>query len=275
MTQERATMPTGSRTTVSLWLIGVGVVLGLWVGSYYIFANCLSYLPWADRGSIGEVLGAINALFTGLAFVAVVITLYLQSRELVSSRLSLEVQKFEAKYFQLVNIQNEIIKGIGNYMASDGQFIPINGRLRIVRLYDEYVQDYLKEYGADHLASPAELIKRSYKVFFDRNQPEIGHYFRHLYNIVAFVDRTEFLTFEQKRFYTKLIRAQMSSHEMLLLFYNCLSEKGITKFKALVERYSLLEHMPLDKLVPIILKLDHDHKSLYSPVAFKEDENVV
>jgi len=74
----------------------------------------------------------------------------------------------------------------------------------------------------------------------------------------------------KKMEYVKLLRAQLSSHELLLLFYNCLSEKGMRKTKALVERYALLEHVPQDKLVPKQLNMDHNHVGLYERGAFEE-----
>lgn len=70
---------------------------------------------------------------------------------------------------------------------------------------------------------------------------EIGHYFRNIYQILKFVDTSEV---ENKLFYSNLLRAQLSSDELALLFYNCLSEFGSKKFKPLLERYEFLEHLP-------------------------------
>src|SRR5215213_5051365 len=46
---------------------------------------------------------------------------------------------------------------------------------------------------------------------------------------------------KDKHLYTNLVRAQLSSYEIALTFYNCLSEMGREKFKPLVERYALLK----------------------------------
>ena len=62
--------------------------------------------------------------------------------------------------------------------------------------------------------------------------------------------------------YTNLIRAQLSSYELALLFYNCLGDIGREKFKSLVEEYALLQNMP-DEIL-----LDVSHKELYDERAF-------
>lgn len=63
------------RHTKIALLIGA-VVIGLWVSSGLLLYS----LP--DRGTFGDMFGAVNALFSGLAFVGVVYALLLQHDEL-------------------------------------------------------------------------------------------------------------------------------------------------------------------------------------------------
>ena len=62
--------------------------------------------------------------------------------------------------------------------------------------------------------------------------------------------------------YIRLARAQLSSYELALLFYNCLSEVG-EKFKPLVEEFSLLHNMDKSVLV------SQEHLQLYDEHAFQ------
>jgi len=94
----------------------------------------------------------------------------------------------------------------------------------------------LKE--AKKIKSNIKVINSAYLEFYDKNQSEIGHYFRSLYNIAKFVHNSEI---EDKRLYSNLLRAQLSVNEMSLIFYNCLSDFGSEKFKPLIEEYSLLK----------------------------------
>ena len=69
-----------------------------------------------------------------------------------------------------------------------------------------------------------------------------------------------------KKFYTNFVRAQLSSSELGLLFYNCLGGYGNEKFKPLVEKYALLKNMPKrdDFLI------EPRHKKFYRRSAFGE-----
>lgn len=67
-------------------LILISLILILWIGSgYFIYLN----FPRGHRGEIGDMFGAINALFSGLALAGIIITLILQQKEL-----SLQRQEF-------------------------------------------------------------------------------------------------------------------------------------------------------------------------------------
>ena len=102
-----------------------------------------------------------------------------------------------------------------------------------------------------------KLANKNYEDFFSGLHPYVSHYFQHLYNVVKFIDQSDQDIVEQK-FYTDLLRAQLSSTELELLFYHGLSDRG-AEFKILVEKYSLFEGMPYD--API--------KDLYDPKAYK------
>jgi hypothetical protein len=62
--------------------------------------------------------------------------------------------------------------------------------------------------------------------------------------------------------YARLVRAKLSSYELAWLFYNCISENGIEKFKPLVERYSILKNMNFDLII------NNDDLLEYEPNAF-------
>ena len=112
--------------------------------------------------------------------------------------------------------------------------------------------------------SKIEIINSAYKNFYEKNQSEIGHYFRSLYNISKFIHMSEI---GDKRLYSNLLRAQLSVNEMALLFYNCLSELGCKKFKPLIEEYSLLKGIPEELLIDSAA-----HKQHYKPGAFIKNQ---
>lgn len=77
-----------------LWvvLIALGIIL-LWAASWYFIAN--RYSQWPVRGTFGDMFGAVNALFSGLAFAGVIFAIILQRRELELQRRELRLNRQE------------------------------------------------------------------------------------------------------------------------------------------------------------------------------------
>lgn len=221
------------------------LVLGLY---FYIFQGSLSsdHSRWGQFGDF--VGGVLNPTFSFLALIAILATFALQVRELrISTRElknsadalikqndTLRHQNFEATFFQLLRLHNGIINSM-DLVRKDGRVT--RGR-DCLKAFLDRLENGLRESNGNKSYT---TFLESYDFFFMEHQDEIGHYFRLLYNIVKLVKRTERI---DKRFYTNLIRAQLSSAELMLLFYNCLSTWGRDKFKPLVEEFALLKTMP-------------------------------
>lgn len=72
----------------------VGVLL-LWIASGFVVA--LITPDWTVRGQIGDMFGAVNALFSGLALAGVVYAIFLQRQELELQRRELELNRQELR----------------------------------------------------------------------------------------------------------------------------------------------------------------------------------
>jgi len=73
-------------------LAGVLVVI-LWLSTPFALSHIFS--TWAERGQFGDLFGSVNALFSGLAFVALIYTIHLQRQELSLQRMELKLQREE------------------------------------------------------------------------------------------------------------------------------------------------------------------------------------
>ncbi|MBK8567704.1 MAG: hypothetical protein IPN76_31390 [Saprospiraceae bacterium] len=95
-----------------LWFIGVSIgALIIWsrtiqIGTY-ISKNCLPEGHGLSLGEIGDMYGSVNAIFSGLAFAGIIITILLQRKELKSQREELEDTR---KEFEITRITNLIFK---------------------------------------------------------------------------------------------------------------------------------------------------------------------
>jgi len=68
-------------------------VLALW--SLSLALTLILFGTWATRSAFGEMFGAVNTLFSGLAFAAFVYTVVLQREELALQRRELELTREE------------------------------------------------------------------------------------------------------------------------------------------------------------------------------------
>lgn len=78
----------------------------------------------------------------------------------------------------------------------------------------------------------------------------LGHYYRHIYQTVCFVDSQDDLTDEVKYSYVKMLRAQLSDYEQVLFYYNAMSSMGYPWIQAndnelpLIIKYRMIKNIP-------------------------------
>jgi hypothetical protein len=92
---------------------------------------------------------------------------------------------------------------------------------------------------------------------FEGHQSRLGHYFRHLYQMVTYIHSQNMKEFapwltdeeecERKRQYIKTIRAQLSTHEQALLLLNSLTPIGsVWWYDEIMVRYKLVKNVPIE-----------------------------
>lgn len=256
------------------WRLPLAIITGviiLWI------ANLLLLSGNSERGTFGDMFGAINALFSGLAFGGVIYAILLQRRELVLQRSELTLtrnelrgqkeqmaaqnetlkkQNFESTFFQLLRLHNDIT----NDIDLEGNAGTTKGRDCFRVFYERFQREWNRAKPEHRGVDELDRINKTYLTFYDKYQSEFGHYFRNLFNIFKLIENSEV---ENKRLYTNLVRAQLSSYELALLFYNALSDMGSVKFKPLIEKYSVLKTLPKNKLLN-----KEGHESLFKPSSY-------
>lgn len=112
-----------------------------------------------------------------------------------------------------------------------------------------------KEYNSFKNQPDLHVKKKYYESFYAKNEYNIGHYFRNLYRIVKYIEEYNFTenpvdNIKERKNYRGILRAQLSSYELLMLFYNiCYSEKG-EKFKDILIGTDFFDnHLIQDKFI--------------------------
>jgi len=184
----------------------------------------------------------LNTLFSGLAFAGIVISLFLHSRELSQTKSDLaelkarhHKQVYESSFFELLRLSNEIVRGI-RCKSDSGGGSGQNGKDRIDAMRKDFVKVALMSNDWGH--SPSER----FELFcLKRGHHELGNYFENLYQIIKYVDEAKI---EDKHFYANLVRAQLSSDELFMLFYSGLTRFHRETLRPLLCRYQFFEHLP-------------------------------
>ncbi|WP_170250081.1 putative phage abortive infection protein [Sphingobacterium allocomposti] len=94
---------------------------------------------------------------------------------------------------------------------------------------------------------------------FSGHQRRLGHYYRHLISSTGFVVKNSILTYEQKREYLKLLRGQLSNHEIVLLYYNFLSGYGSkweNEKNSFLINYRMLHNIQRELVLPEFNQVD-------------------
>lgn len=93
------------------------------------------------------------------------------------------------------------------------------------------------------------LDEENMYIRFNGNQARLGHYFRHLFQMIKFVDQSSIINDSDKDTYIKTLRAQLSAHEQLILFYSAISEIGKAWSSPVnyISKYQLIRNVPLEK----------------------------
>lgn len=109
-----------------------------------------------------------------------------------------------------------------------------------------------------------------YIKYYGGHQFRLGHYYRHLFQTVKFVNSQENMNYSIKYEYLKTLRAQLSTYEQAVLFLNSLSKMGepwevipevnteLESYQAhdfeLITKYNLIKNLPGESLYGLHFK---------------------
>jgi hypothetical protein len=97
----------------------------------------------------------------------------------------------------------------------------------------------------------------------------LGHYYRHLYQMVKFIVNQEGITYSEKRNFLKILRAQLSIQEQIMLFYNWKSTFGYqweNEHNKFFTDYRMIHNIPKQQL------LDFDLVAIFKNKDYQKDE---
>lgn len=270
-----------TKSLYNLFLIALGMIL------FVLIINLIFAYKHEGMGSWGDFFGGtLNPILTFLTFMGLLITIVIQQTELSESKKefaksanaldeqskSLKKQNFENTLFNMIDLHNKMITTIRIDIGElrkvynlkkelKSNFIKILNSVSLIKIdkleNSEVIFNGHQVFAVivgiitEDVKSPTDIYNR-YKDIQQNHNYILGHYFRNLYQLLKLIDNVNceenVLTKNEQFKYASIIRAQLSSNELILLFINCLNEMVDNgKFKNLLIKYSILEHMPIER----------------------------
>ena len=120
--------------------------------------------------------------------------------------------------------------------------------------------------------------------YYGGHQHRLGHYFRHLFQSYKFLSLQTFLDADEKYFYGKTLRAQLSTYKQFILLFNSISSLGMKweytadikdlpddvifdDFK-FITRYNLIKNLPGSQYY------DFTYRKFYPRVHFEYRDDI-
>lgn len=268
----QGTVPLKEENVMEKWLIGLAllfallgfllfIIISIWVinALQHNMADSAGYL--GNIGSfIGGVVGALWSLVSVLLFY---VTLRLQQKEITLQRHELEMtrdeirgqkeqmvlqnqtlvqQNFENTFFHLLKLHNNLVRAL-DLRDDQSRAVLADGRACFLMYYkrlETYVVLSSQKTGLAIDKADIDSTIGGYVQFFDSNRNNLENYFRSLYQLFRFVDRSD-VTISSS--YAQFILAQLSSHELIILFYAGLNKTDGIKLKYYIEKFNLLQNL--------------------------------
>jgi len=276
--------------TVAWWLmlkrppaIYVLCVFGLWWAVVALSGLGFSIFgPWdfTATGQLGDSFGILSALMTSMAAIFTYQTLVDTRRQASNAEADADHQRRETAAAQALAVAErekadarnaERDKADARRDSERTYFGLLDLRFRVLSDLKTGAVAHL-QIGTDAAAALIGSLHASfyeqgkkldyakrYLDMYDSNRNDLGHYFRFTYHIVKFA-HDSFGTSAYK--YVRLLRAQLSNAELVLIALNCAHGEGAEKFARWVERYSLLHN--IDVADRTLFELD----KYFAPKAF-------
>lgn len=254
--------------------IEIGVKTSKKIATCLIVSTPMAYVVWfffindiplstdsSVWGSFGDFIGGIlNPMIALLAFYWLTQSVLIQKTELAATQRILketenaqkeqaktqEKKRFEDTFHSLLSQMNSVFDSLNEEVVVQNR----PQKSKIGRLHRNIIKI------GDGL-SPVERARNM------RGDIECNHYFRILYHLLKFIMLNnnyggEPLDFEDaitrdvsktEKFYTNIVRSFINQQVTQLLAVNCVTiaaDDDFYKFKLLVERYALLEHLSFE-----------------------------
>lgn len=240
-----------------------------------VVAFCATYILIMDycfpedlekRGQFGDMFGFLGALFSGLAFAGLIVTIRQQREDLKNQRDEIELQREDLKaQTEALKLQKEEIQQTNEELKLQREEMKAQNKTIMLQRFETTFFNMLSSQieirnsvkFSEHRGKDAFIaIFREYtrvasrlgnsearKYGYDESflKRYLDHFFRHLIETLKMIDTADFLSVQEKYHYSEILSSHMSIYELGVFLYYCLSDEGKTTAKKLAESLALFK----------------------------------
>jgi len=238
-----------------IWLVATFLIILIWAAwTFFAFQGASMDIP--IRGQIGDSYGALNTLFTGLAFSAVVAAAFYeranlavalkaaedQEKEMKAIKADRKVESFERTLFLMLESHRQIIESLTHRptrISIESKGTTFKGR-EVVKLISDNLSDTFNKPGADKDENNWIAFYKAFVFEFDLIRDSVVNLFDHI---------LENAPIEKRERYIRIARGQISKAELGICFYLGLLNHN-KALKEIAEKVCLFEEFNASAIEP-------------------------
>ncbi len=271
-----------SNLKIKILAYSIFITLILWSSNFFIVTFITGDLDkdvLGKYGTFGDMFGAVNALFSGLAFSVITYSIFQQNEQIKLQRLELSLQKeelkrtadelegqknlmniqnFDSKFFHLIELHERVVHNI-RYEQK-----PVSGQNWSLGSCESrvFIEKFVCQMELEIQNHDDNFNTHFCKVIYLNYQFQLNHYFRNLQLIVHTIDNEHSIknNIEKKREAIQILQAQLSSEELVIIGFYGLTKNGMN-LGLLIEKYRILSTLD-ESAYPHIgefLKMHYSH----------------
>jgi hypothetical protein len=194
-------------------IIAIGIFL-IWAGSA---AAIYRWVEEKDRGTFGDMFGAVNALFSGFAFAGLIYTIAVQRQELSLQREAIQMQTEELK------MQREETARSADQLEGQKKLLNLQTAMSVVndliQIKNKRIEELLvakHDFFAVTFTGLVEEIKKKY-VHPTEDTPLLQSYINTFFFVLDFIQKYD-LENHQKDMLSNLVSMNTTDDELELIY---------------------------------------------------------
>jgi hypothetical protein len=239
------------------------VLFSIVIGIPFCYGCLILWANWPVRDFslgrsmlFGESFTLINTLFSGLAFAALILTIYLQRHELAESQETFRKERFEDSFYRLLDYYR---KNLDDIKIADHRSSTVHDGVAalmfLIKRLNAAMQRYSPFLDTD---DPEDRKVYCFKLFVE-TQRILSRQTRYLGTLECLLEHIEreLPSYEARLPYWRILMSQLTIFEVKYIFYICLVAPEHDTLRDLVHRSELARHRIIESTI------NHHHLAFY------------